>query len=729
MIKRIHEHDIEIPDWRPGDELINEGLSFDEAFWKRLEYPKIWYDYNEDTKPFENKTVYDIDGKLISLSQEDSYTLRDLKEKDLHRRRYGVHMKNGDDIVWIAPDYFFFLQWFKHKDLPGSSGDFGGIRLIQNDSLQLWESVKHNPEQVGLIIPKIKKCGITYLFAAAFLNEALINQNWDLMMMSKDFVVGKASLFTFLAHGYHKLPYILKPAGGVRETQSEMKFSRPNKASKKLQGENYINSKLTLTKTKTGAFDAPVVKRGWLDELPKTWGESKVSPQEIMTKSIEAVKKQQVINGKLLVTSYMLEDNDRGFREFKEICLQSQLSTIKKGAKRTESGLILMPIYAYQSNEACFDKYGKCDEKEAARLRNEEFATKSSKKDIQSFKRQYPMNWGHIFDNTGSGSTFDNVRLSIRSTELEEEDKKGFHPYKEGNLVWKNSLWEEFGRPEGEFCEVEFEEILPHEKLKGIDGSLKIFHDLTENPNTSQLLNVPVLKNIREDGRLKPSDESLFVSTIDPTDYKLKSDVKDASLNASHGGFIFDTNINEAAGKSITDELIYEYNFRHEDPDKILEDMIKIVLYWGCYVIIEANKGWLVTEFKKHGLERFLILRQADGTLAPYNKYGDYNGGNKIITTDSKMIDVYCRSISRYIAEPKPGQIDRLQSLKTIPLIKQLMDFDPMDTRRYDLAVSFGYWRVGVENFTIWCRKREAKKPMTEGDSEKVLALISRVLS
>lgn len=730
--KKIFEHVIDIPSPSLSDEVLNDGFYYEDAYWKRIEYPKIWYDYNEKTKAFANDTIYDTDGKLISLSHEDSHLLLKLKKQDLHRRRYGLFMLNGDELEWIAPDYYFFLQWFQHKDLPPDEEGkrFGGFRKIQNNALQLWESVKHNEEQVGLIIPKIKKCGITYLFAGAFLNEALINSNWDLMMMSKDFVVGKQSLFTFLSYGYNKLPYILKPSGGVSENQSEMKFDRPKKKSRQLAGDNYLNSKLTLTKTKAGAFDAPVVKRGWLDELPKTWAESKVSPKEILDKSSEAVKKQQVINGKLLITSYMPEKNDRGFKEFKAICMQSLLSTIKPGNKRTESGLILMPIYAYESNESCFDKYGNCDVEKATAIRNQEFSGKTTKDAIQSFKRQYPMNWGHIFDNTGSGSTFDNLRLAIRKNELEEDDKKGIVPYKEGHLRWENSFYEEGKRPEGQFCKVVFDELRPHEKEKGDVGSIRIYHDLTENIQTRKLLNVPFTEQITgPNGKLKPHPNNLFVSTVDPTDYKLKSDVKEASLNASHGGFVFDITLDNLAGKQLTNVLIYEYNFRHENPDRIFEDMVKIILYFGCYIIIEANKGWMVTEFKKHGLQNFLLLRQADGTIAPYNEYGDYNGGNKLISTDSAMIDIYCRAIARYIAEPPKGEVDWLTHLKSIDTINQLMDFDPMDTRRFDLAVSLGYWRVAIENYSIWLTKQTNQQPLTAIDEDAYKKMLSAMMN
>lgn len=183
MKKEIGEHLIDIPEWRPGMELINEGLPPEECKWSRIKFPNIFYDINESTLTFASITQYDSNKKLITLSVEDSITVMNLVKKDIYRRINGVHIKIKDRIEWLCPDYYFFLQWFQQKDMaPTKEGTrYGNCRWIQNTILQLWNHVKHDEDIAGLALPKIKKSGITYLFVGAFLNEMLTTRNNDFL--------------------------------------------------------------------------------------------------------------------------------------------------------------------------------------------------------------------------------------------------------------------------------------------------------------------------------------------------------------------------------------------------------------------------------------------------------------------------------------------------------------------------------------------------------------------
>lgn len=721
MRKKIGEHIIEIPEWKEGMELLNEGLPYEESYWRPIKFPtqvgsqgklwdfhKLFLDTKEYTQQYAYSTTYDNDGKLISISREDSATLQKFIIQDIHRRQHGVHMKNGDDIEWIAPDYYFFIQWFQQKDIPADKfgSRLGSFRKIQNNIIQLWEHVKCNDEIAGLIVPKIKKCGITYLFCGAFLNEATLTRNNDFLMMSKDYETCKLSLFTFIKYAYDALPFLLKPFAS-KMNESEIAFSKP--ADKKNENKigKYLKNLLKATKTKTAAFDGPVPFRCWLDEFPKIWEASKVSVKETFDKSIEAIKVNQRIRGKLLMTSYMPENFNKGFDEARTICEKSLLRTIKEDNVRTESNMIILPIYAHQSNDQCFDKYGDCNEKEALRIVMKDRSAKKTPADIQTHKRQYPLDWKEMFDNAGAGSVFPNLRLNILLNELHENDIMGIRPYKEGNLRWKIATYEEGVRPKGSFCEVYFEELTPYEISIGKVGSIRIFTDLEEIAGLKHLLNRPFLQDIRKGQLLAPHPDTLGVISVDPVDYALASDVRQGSLNGSYGGFVYDQNIDSIAQDKITNLPLYEYNFRHENPDRIMEDMIKATLYWGFYAIIEGNKKWLYTEFKQHGLQNFLMVKQADGSITPWKSGAEKKGGNNMISTDKEMINVYCRAINNYFAEPKSKDFtDWLALQKSIPLAKQLIDFDPMDTRRFDLGVSFGYWRVGIENFIIWLMNR-----------------------
>lgn len=728
MKKQIGEHTVDIPDWQQGMELLNEGLPDVDSYWRRIEFPKLFYDIKDYTKMFSHGTEYDSDGKLLSVSEEDSRIVKDLIVKDIYRRKFGVHIKIKNKIKWIAPDYYFFLQWFnqKHIAIDANGNSYGSYRDIQNTILQLWEYVKKNPEIAGLIVPKIKKSGMTYLFAGALLNEFTSTRNIDILAMSKDPDTALASVFAFVKYGYDEMPYALR--GKLSKTnESELFLGKPKEVKNQYSTTGrYLRSTFTVTKTKVAAFDGYVPFRCWVDEFPKLWKASKVSVKETMDKSIEAVKKNQQITGKILFTSYMPEEFDKGFEEARDYCNRSLLRTIKDGSLRTDSSLIIFPIYAYQSNQECFDIYGDCDEQEAAKKTLAERATKTSPRDIQSHKRQYPMSWGEMFDNTGAGSTFNGIRLAPRDTFLREEDLKGVRFYKEGHLRWENSDWEHRARPIGKFCPVYFQELTPSEIAEGKKGSFKIFFDLEKDfPDLRYMLNRPFRESIKRNELYVPHHDNLGVSSVDPVDYKIASQVREGSLNASYGGFVFDPIIDSIAKDFITDAPLYEYNFRHENPDKILEDMIKAMMYWGFYCLVENNKGWINTELQKHELQNFLLVRQSDGSITPWEDFAEFDGGNRMVSSDEKMINSYCAAISRYLSAPPDGEVDRLNQLKSYDLTGQLLDFDPMNTRRYDLGVSFGFWRIAIESYSVWRLYKQSSKEKegeyTEADLDFIL--------
>lgn len=681
----------------------------DNAYWRRLPFPQIWHDYNQKTKAYEQDTVYDDEGVLISLNYEDSETLKRLLVQENKRRRHGVYMKNKDEFVWMAPGYYYGLQWGQMKDLPEK---YGGFREPQNDVMTLWHMVKHKWDWAyGLVLPKCKKSGITQIMAFDFLNEGTVQQGWELGIMSKEFDHVVNVNLAYLFHAYDNMPYILQPAWSKRNLHEITFGNQVSKhGSKKSLGprKTVLGNHIFGSKTKPTGFDGPVLRLGWIDEIPKTWEASKVSPDTLHKKVIESVRIQQKKNGALLYTSYMPEIDDRGFKEFRDICKKSKLSTLSNITGKTETGMIVYELTAVMSNELCFDKYGKCDEKKALYLINSENDTKTSNSDKQAHRRQYPRNANDMYDSGGRGTTFDNTLLAPQSHDVEESLKAGRRPYREGHLRWENSLWEtedpKNARPIGKFCNVYFEELTEEQLMAGEQGSIKFFHDMPD-----EFLNQVLKHNSRsdDDGHLCPFDSPyLLTGSFDPTDYVLKRDVAEGSMNAAHGGYLLNPALDTLMGKKVSDIPLYEYHFRHENPDQDLEMLIKIFIYLGGWHIIEANKKWIVTAVKKHLLHHFLLLKQADGSIKPY-KEGDENA---LVNTTQNMIEAYVRALKRWMSATGGSNYRYIMSL--ICLL-QLMDFDPTDTKLYDLVVSLGYYRLGQESFSVYYY--EMKKMKDDG--------------
>ena len=114
---------------------------------------------------------------------------------------------------------------------------------------------------------------------------------------------------------------------------------------------------------------------------------------------------------------------------------------------------------------------------------------------------------------------------------------------------------------------------------------------------------------------------------------------------------------------------------------------------------------------KKDGLVNFLLIwDQKKKIIRPY-KQGDEL---ILITTTSNMIDEYCRAISRYIRQlgAEEEGVDWLKQIKSVRLLMQLMDFDPLNTKVFDLVVAFGYWRLGIEAMAYIKAERDKEQEM-----------------
>lgn len=705
-IVKIQDFEIQLPDVPDKSEILFSELPTKDQKWKRQEYSQFFHDFIPYTKRgvpytkvFQAETFYDGDQQLVSLNEKDSLLVQNELRQENYRREYGVYAMINGAVVWICPDYYYCLQWCQMKDLPAKYGNF---RFVQNDFLTVFWWCLYHPWITSLFLSKCKKSGVTQIMSGMYLNRATQMKGAELLLASKEYdhVIDVALAYFF--HSYDNLPRIMQPTSKNRN-QHEIKFGKPIGAP--TLG-TYLDSRVAGMKTKYSCFDGPVVKIGWVDEPPKAWSASKVAFQEWFNKLSETVKLQQKKNGLLVFTSYMPETDDRGFYEFRDKFNQSDYTKLDPNTGQTQTGGVAMIMTAIESNEDCFDEYGHCDHKKAYKMVTDGYNSKKTRQDRQAHKRQYPTCKDDMFNSGGKGKTFDNIRLAYQYTQAEQSVGTGILPYKFGDLRWENSLWEtgEKGnrRPQGVFGPVYFEELSESDRLSKEDvGTVKVFQELPD-----EFLNIAIKKNRRnfDDGHLEPGLENSMVGSFDPSDYVLKSDVVEFSQNAGHVGFIHDPKL-ETMGIR-TNVLCFEYHFRHEDPDDTLEDLVKLILYTNGQFIIEANKKWLITAIKKEGLHHFLLLKQKDGSIKPYQE-GDENS---LVNTNVEMIEAYCRAINRYFTKPRNDNgIDYITFIMTLALLMQLMDFDVTNTKKYDLVVSFGYWRLAVESFSVYINDMRAR--------------------
>jgi hypothetical protein len=566
----------------------------------------------------------------------------------------------------------------------------------------------------GGFIAKAKKTGVTQLVSLAFLNESTMIREKRFSMMSKSHEDAKGTNMMLFQHALERLPMILKPR--IKNiTQSKVIFDKPkaNTVTGSMKqmlsaGTDGFKTFVEAVATKEDAFDGPKIWRGWCDEFPKY---KSPFPQQVFDKSSEAVKLQQEIYGKIFFTSYPPEDDTQGFFEAKKIYANSSLST-RNALGQTSTGLYKHFVSALNATEGTFNKYGKADQAKAFYLNDTD--RKSSEHDrraLQRKKRQYPRNEKECWESGGSGSTFDNIRLSQRLTVIEEEANAGATHFREANIDWTN----------GFLSTVVITDITAEEKAQGKDGNWRFYKTLRPEE-----LNVPFRQDLRDHlGNFTPDENTIACGAVDPTDYKEKKDVAQGSKNSIHVGLAEDTIRNTAFGEVASNVLFAEYFGRPEDPEELFDEVCKAIMLFGMYIIIEANKGWLVTKIKKVGLQNFLLLKdKKTGVIRPYIEGDELT----LINTTDEMINEYCRAIARYLRKPNDGEIDWLDYINSARLIEQLMNFDPMNTKIYDLVVSFGYWRLAVEALAYVKHQREKERgyysaDMMQGIMERIIDL------
>lgn len=706
----LGEHVVEIPTPVKRSEIYL--LDEKDPTWRRIELPQIFHQYIAKhrakngvyTKLNSEFTEYDQDNNLIGLSEQDTALLiRTLKE-EIHRRTYGLHCKIGKEIVWICPDYYHVLQNCQMKDL---STRYGGFRWVQNDALIMWWHVKRMENMAGVIFPKCKKSGLTQIISGAFLNESTLVSGFEFGAASKEYDHVKNVFMAYYFHSFDTMPDILKPDVAKRNL-SEIIFNRPAPKAGGKASADYglaLNTRMNGYKSKSNCFDGPVLKRGFIDEGPKWWESSSIHPDHVFSKNIEAVKLQQKINGKLCFASYMPEVDDAGFIEFKDWCNKSLLRTKDPSTGRTESNLVVFPIYAHESNEECFDRYGRCDKKKAFALVSQERDSKTKLADKLAHMRQYPLTWSDMFDIGGQGVVFDNLRLGMRHRDLEDGISAGAYPFKFMKLHWARD-WDgkRQKRPAGEFSSVRAEYFDPAKvKAEGLQIPFWLFDDIPQH-----FLNQVIERNSTDDdGMYCPvlgEDVPVGVISFDPVDYVLKKDVIDGSTNAGQAGYIYSSELDNKMGRIFSNIPLMEYYMREEDPDDDYENLVRWIIYTGMFVICESNKTWVLKKLQDDKLNNFIIIRDDKGIYRPMAKTDQRSTASATQAT----INDYCRLLNKWMAPKKAASdIDYMDYLKSTRTIADLMKFNPTETKRFDLSVSIGWWRIGMEAISEWAIKNE----------------------
>lgn len=656
-------------------------------FWKRdNSFPKIFFDYHIFAQLNADKTEYNQDGVLISLNAKDTVIIHRLVTREMKRRWEGVWFMNNGVLTYMTGSHYFMLQWGAMPDFRNKWDDshYGYYREFQGELHYFLQMCKEDPDTGGGDIGKAKKTGVTQLLALDYLDESTKYKQKRFGMMSKSQDDCKRTNFMYYMYGLQELPLVFKPSI-MHETQTLIRFDNPKKKSTGTRNSTILNMQLSAgfnsevfaAPTVRAAFDGPKMFRGWLDEYPKY---EDPYPGEVFEATSETVKMGSRIDGKIWLSAYSPEIDGRSFDEASKTWYDS--IEVNKYTNRTSSGLKAYFISVLDSGEENFDKHGICDRRktqvwvEATREQK-----KNDTKGLQAFTRQYPIYADEMWQvGGGGGSTFDNIRIGQQKSNVEFEAKTHL-PFEPCRLEWE-------GQPL--LSTVLIVPLRDEEILRGTEGPWRFYGRKYLDPTT---LNLPL--RMLENGlnnNLQPVKFSPYASAWDPADYVQANDVQEGSKNACMIESDPDIVRDSLHGTKVSDQLEAIYFHRFNNPEDDLMEIVKSLFLFGGQIYVETNKPWAATRLKGLGLAEFLIVREVGRGLVPYNEHRH----QKLPATTADVIEDYIKAIMVRLSAPKEGTggIDHLKYLKDERHLKQLMRFNPLDTKKYDLAVCYGLLRL-----------------------------------
>lgn len=725
-----------------------------DQYWTRLkDLPKIFYDWHDETTAVgqgvdldAKSTIYSDSGQLISLSKADTSLLFDekkehgregLQEREVRRRKEGVWFMNNGEPTYLTGNHYAILQ---HLPMLGCSNsieddsNYGQYYQFQRNMAYYFELCKTVPYARGGLLIKPKKTGMTQFFSLVCLNEAMTMSEKNIRMMSITETLCKESNFGFIKYALQKVPNILMPSRS-KQNEGEVIFGPPNLSRNPLKkgrktNLEYLNTWLCTVPTARTSFDTFTNYIALIDEWPKI--KENTYPEELFQATLPTVIEGFKRKGTIFALSYVPEITDRSFYESRKLFKDSKLKTRKTDENGepygfTESKLICHTLLVQDGLFNCCDKYGKPIEKRIWEEINQEINdAKHDPIKLQAVKRVYPASeqdpWaeGQMTD-----TLFDNFRLSEKMQELEELQSMGAQPYKDFNLEFekrpvkdpKSELYKFEGKIQIKF-------VTDDEKRAGSEHGR--FKWIRPEWMPEWFLNKHLNKVAKDPktGLLRPNPDAPFFISIDPTKYRISKNTGKTSNNSLQVFVLPSAEVNAQIGENVTNRrLMVSYLYRCNKPSDTLEDMIKLILLFGCMVQIESNVSTWVSRLIEMGLGNFVMMVNKDGALEPWKQYDDTQN---YFTSQKQQIDQYVDAGQEFLGEPMaPGDIDNIKYLDDIDVLQQLMMIKKDNTTEYDAAVAFLEGQMGIDAFLGWKRGQEKNK---KGDTDIKIAVMIQML-
>jgi hypothetical protein len=668
-----------LPPIPPRNQILFHELKKSDQFWRRTPLPKFYHERRAEELARQEMEQEMVDRGEIPRVKYFDPVLEKYRRQECHRRIFGVWFMNNGVPVYITGAHYFYLQWCK-LDHPENDG-YPLFYMSQLDRFYFRQLCLEDPFTLGYLIVGPRGFGKTSEEVAAMLENMTKGHTKHAAIQSKNANDAEEVIFQEkMVPMFNNLPDFFKPEySHGSEPKNKMIFRRPAKkgkdAKKVRHGEEYELGNTILCYPPTNkAIDGKTLSDVINDEIGKLKPEKDQDAYTRHSVAVRSVFRNRRKVGIIRATT-TIEEMEQGGDECHEIWIESD------PRKRDQNGYTVSKIYkffvsAVETQTDLADKYGVIPEDKAyMQIMNEREPVKDDNYKLSLLMRKNPTTEEEAFLKDQSKCIYDVMIISKRISELklQRADKK----YQKYMIEWVN------GKEDGDV------ELVPYK-----DGPLTLFYnpDIYWNKERKLLNACKHYTNDRGKKLWLPCNNDLFRASTDPIKFVKTTDPR-ASKMAAHGmmKYIPDLDNGKELNEWISNNIMWEYCARNTDPEENYEDILKLMRYFGHSIMAEGNAG----EFGKHmvgrGYGKFMIVRKNFDFSVLMNKHTKNKlGGEQSVHSNTEVIESYVKRTAAFIR--RHGH-----RINSIPLLEQLLKFDPQDPTVYDLAVSFSYGILALE--------------------------------
>lgn len=605
--------EFKLPDVPNDNKIAFHNLQQNDQYFRRTEYPdrlkalirriaKEVEDTNNRNKSSKDKLIFadEIHRELRKNKDKHDDIWRFIIQ-EWHRRLNGMWFYNNGVRTYITGKMYY---WMNAWTIPEGKPDY---RDRDRRYFHFVTEAFKDPTSYGIIEMTRRKEGKSMRAACVLYEEAsrIINKQCGIQSKNDD---DAKDFFGKVVLGWKQMPFFFQPIHGHlnSDPKNVLRFSSE---SGETQDQMELGSWIDYRAAKALAYDSTFLGVYVSDEEGKL---EVVDAQERWAKVKPALTSyDQKIVGKSIHTTTVEDAGKHGFTRFKKLWVGSSYHE-RNELGQTQTGLWRIFIPAFDGLK--IDKFGMSMLRESKRELDIERASEAGgSKNFYELLRKKPYTTKECFTINAGACPFDKDILTKRLMYF----FKGNRYLRRGNFIWRN----------------------------GIQDTVVDFVDDDTNGRfyVSYLPNEQQRNQFTVKGKTKiPSNTHQFTAGGDTFNFDITEEEGSKGGGAVFMGYnpIMELPLQEIPeGLSVEElnDLYFRYKsqrfvctYNHRPPTKLMyvDDMIKMCVFYGCYMFPEMNFTHIQDGFKDRGYGGYLLHKYDEKKQKIKENSGDVTNDN-----------------------------------------------------------------------------------------------------